>query len=133
MSNTVVNPIVFKNGLRSHISACNVIREIVKTVSEIPEVEKHRTSVELLQSIVNAVEQACFDHKLKLDKKAVVLDIYTHVFTNFTEELLIVQNIEFLWVNKRITCNKYGKVWAFLKKMFDLLFKPAVEVAANRK
>ena len=107
-----------KNKLKSKIFKSDLCNEIVRRVLEIENYLSLKSDPELLKFICDLVENGVKknDGKNKVDKKELVLEIYTKVFNlNENEKKHIGDQIDFLCDNELITkvfnVKKNGKLF----------------------
>ena len=107
-----------KNKLKSKIFKCDLCNEIVRRVLEFENHLSLRNDPELLKFVCDLVENGVkkTDDKNKVDKKELMLEIYSKIFNiNENEKKHISDQIEFLCDNELITkvfnVKKNGKLF----------------------
>jgi len=107
-----------KNKLKSKIFKCDLCNEIIKRVLEFENHLSLRSDPELLKFICDLIENGVkkTDDKNKIDKKELVLEIYSKFFNiNENEKKHIGEQIEFLCDNDLIvkvhSVKKNGKLF----------------------
>lgn len=95
--------------------------KIIERITQLKLTEsKYKNSQDLLLLICNLSEHLIKDKKI--DKKEIVMDIYTNIFAlNATEKVTIENQIEFLHANKAI--KKLSRFYLFCCSTYEYLFK----------
>jgi len=110
MSNDVViADLSFKHNLKKHNIVFGLIEKIAEKVKQIPNYENIRLEIELILTVANIVENyVSKGNKKKVDKKQLVIDALSKVFTyNEDEKKLVGSLIDFLHNNNKIKRQAY--------------------------
>jgi hypothetical protein len=129
MSQSLVlaSPVKLQNSLETHIVSNNLLSSILLMVANIPSLSTLKLDIELTLHICKLLESMMLKIKVKIDKKQLVLDVLTTVFTlSLDEQALLGKQIDFLFDNKQIVVLK--TIWKRLQsaskcvgRVFNLL------------
>ena len=105
----------FKNKLSKHNIVYSLIEQISEKIKLIPQHEKLRTEIELVKTCCNIVENLVQrknkKQKQPIDKKQLVIDALTAVFSyNEQEKALVFSLIDYLFNNDQIKKFSYYKL-----------------------
>lgn len=96
--------IVPKNELDLTVRKNDIVNKIIKRVQELPDFRNFKDDLETLLFVCMLAEHLVINkkNKTKMDKKAIVLEVYEKCFGNGINKDLVGKNIQFLFDNKRI-------------------------------
>jgi len=112
MSDPIVAPYIQpKNSLNRTLQKSEIVDKIVKRVQSLPDFRNFKDDLETLLFVCLLVEHLVINKKdkEKMDKKEIVLAVYSKVYGQVNIDLLS-KNIEFLFENKRIKKVSIGKM-----------------------
>ncbi len=99
----LVSPVKLQNSLETHIVSNNLLSSILLMVANIPSLSSLKLDIELTLHICKLLESMMLKIKVKIDKKRLVLDVLSTVFTLTTDEQAILgKQIDFLFDNNQI-------------------------------
>ena len=105
-----------QNTLYKDYKIAKVQRQILEKITDLPETIRHKHSTELLKMVCNCVEASINNKnkkdKMKIDKKLLVIQIYSALFGNLNPNDLdtIGKNIEYLHDNDQIVHYSFFKI-----------------------
>jgi len=113
MSLSYINP---KNSLARDKVIVDARTKIMEKLAEVPEYTTRKLDLEMLTLACLAAEHLVDNSKLKvkIDKKDLVLQVYTRLFSGVTpSELKVIEaNIQYLWDNGKIIKKS---LWSIVK------------------
>jgi hypothetical protein len=111
-----------KNSLKRAITKNKIFEEIISELQKIADLPILKLDLELLSYVCNLVENLV-KKKTQIDKKALVLEIFSKLFPDISTDDIqqIDKNIEYLFENGKI--NKLAAVVYCSKCLFEYLKK----------
>lgn len=115
-----------KNNMDKHNIYYSLLKLVTEKIRLIPNYEILKNEIELVLLVCNIIENVVKkNNKTKIDKKQLVIDIFTTVFGNQIDILSLKITIDFLFNNKlikQISLKKYikSKSLYFLVKLTGL-------------
>jgi hypothetical protein len=116
--------VTFKHSLKLSVNEDNLVNSIVEDVKEqIPEakLKLHKYNVQMILDICNSVEDIVkhkSDPKKKLDKKAIVLKVFSDLYDDVDLDV-IDKSIDVIFDNKLIHKKKWGTlIWNVVQRVF---------------
>ena len=119
----------FQNSLQTHVKTNTLLEQVVKYISEIPNIQTLRMDLEVLLHTTKVIEVLCKNNpqQTKVDKKKVLVDAFTIVFPNCLSEfefLLLEKSVDFLFNNELIQIEKIEKtILAWLNTIPRSIYK----------
>lgn len=109
MSGLDVIPV--KNHLAKHLKLDDIKKKVKERIISFPKFEQYKSDVEFLLLVANILEHLVAK-KDKIDKKALLLEIYNEVFSLTPDDVKAIDtNVEFLFNNKKIKKQSYYKLF----------------------
>jgi hypothetical protein len=119
-----------KRSAKKHYKIESVKEKIKESILQVPKFEKLILDKEFLNVVANQIENKIDTKKYNVNKKEILLEIYTEVFSNITTDQLktISDDIEYLHqhslIHKKAFYKKIlGFTWSFLKALLMIVVK----------
>lgn len=126
--NFTIPDINIKNGLSEHFVTENIIKEVTEKVKTIPNYHLLKNEVELLKFICNIIENMILKNKKKIDKKDIVIKIFSLLFSlTEPDKENLSKLIDFLHQNKlikRLSLKKQTKI--FINNLSTFFLKTSI-------
>lgn len=95
-----------KNSLSKDVKINTLVARIIQKIGEIPNHREYAANMELLKMVCTIIEHEIDNKKgkIKIDKKDIVMQVYTRMYNGLTPQALkdLGANIEYLWENGQI-------------------------------
>ena len=118
MTQTTLPIVALKNSVQSHVLEQTIFTSILDDLRKVPNLEKLRNDVELVNHVCNLVENMMSNNskaKIKIDKKKLVVNILTKLFNLNPQETTFVEtSIDHLFNNDMIVKQH------ILRKVFNI-------------
>ena len=107
-----------KNSMKVFTKSGNIVNQIVQHLQTIPNFQSMKNNLELLEYVCQLVEEMVkngnSNKQIKIDKKAIVLEVFTQLFGLLQPELDTISNhIDYFVINKIV------KKKPLLKKIYN--------------
>ena len=104
----------FQNSLQVHITTNTLLDQVVKYISNIPNVQTLKMDLEVLLHTMKIIEVICKNDpsQTKVEKKKILIDAFNLIFPNCLSEYelsLLDKSIDFLSTNELIQIDKVLK------------------------